>query len=75
MDRAPAARLGRRFIGRGFRAIPIKALCDLPGLGPLAWKAALGRDLPVLVSLTILIAAITQITNAASDLAILACGR
>jgi len=54
-------------------AIPIEVLCDLPGLGQLAWKAALARDLPVLVSLTIVIAAFTQLTNAASDLAIAAC--
>lgn len=56
-------------------AIPIEVLCDLPGLGQLAWKAALARDLPVLVSLTILIAAVTQLTNAASDVAIAACTR
>ena len=56
-------------------AIPIEVLCDFPGLGQLAWKAALARDLPVLVGLTILIAAFTQLTNAASDLAIAACTR
>ena len=54
-------------------AIPIEVLCDLPGIGQLAWKAALARDLPVLVSLTILVAAFTQIANSASDLAIAAC--
>jgi|SRR5579871_1157537 len=48
-------------------AIPVEVLCDLPGLGQLAWKAALARDLPVLVSLTILIAGVTQIINSASD--------
>jgi len=53
-------------------AIPIEVLCDLPGIGQLAWRAALARDLPVLVSLTILIAAFTQLTNAASDVAITA---
>jgi peptide/nickel transport system permease protein len=56
-------------------AIPIEVLCDLPGLGQLAWKAALARDLPVLVSLTILIAAFTQLANSASDVAIAACAR
>ena len=56
-------------------AIPIEVLCDLPGLGQLAWKAALARDLPVLVSLTILIAAFTQLANSASDVAITACTR
>jgi len=56
-------------------AIPIEVLCDLPGLGQLAWKAALARDLPVLVSLTILIAAFTQLANSASDVAVAACTR
>jgi peptide/nickel transport system permease protein len=56
-------------------AIPIEVLCDFPGIGQLAWKAALARDLPVLVSITILVAAVTQLTNAASDLAISACSR
>jgi peptide/nickel transport system permease protein len=51
-------------------AIPIEVLCDFPGIGQLAWKAALARDLPVLVSLTILVTAFTQLTNSASDLAI-----
>src|SRR5262249_54414931 len=33
-------------------AIPIEALCGLAGIGDLAWQAALGRDLPLLVSIT-----------------------
>ena len=56
-------------------AIPIEVLCDFPGIGQLAWKAALARDLPVLVSLTIFIAAFTQLTNSASDLAVAAISR
>jgi peptide/nickel transport system permease protein len=56
-------------------AIPIEVLCDFPGIGQLAWKAALSRDLPVLVSLTIVIAAVTQLTNSASDLAAAMCRR
>ena len=60
-------------VGVAFGAsIPIEVLCDFPGIGQLAWKAALARDLPVLVSLTILVAAVTQLTNSASDLAIAA---
>ncbi len=54
-------------------AIPIEVLCDFPGIGQLAWKAALARDLPVLVSLTIVVAAVTQLTNSASDMAIALC--
>lgn len=56
-------------------AIPIEVLCDLPGVGQLAWMAALSRDLPVLVALTILIAVVTQLANAAADVAIAACTR
>lgn len=49
-------------------SIPIEALADSPGLGHLAWKAALGRDLPVLVTITLLLTAITTIANLCSDL-------
>ena len=48
-------------------AIPVETLGDLPGLGQLAWKAALARDLPLLVTLTMLITLFTQICNSASD--------
>ena len=48
-------------------AIPVETLCDLPGIGQLAWKAALARDLPVLVSLTMLITLLTQTCNALAD--------
>jgi peptide/nickel transport system permease protein len=48
-------------------AIPVEALCDSPGVGQLVWKAALARDLPVVVNVTILIAAMTASANLASD--------
>jgi len=48
-------------------AIPVEALCDSPGVGQLVWKAALARDLPVVVNITILIAAITASANLLSD--------
>ena len=47
--------------------IAAEALCDQPGLGHLAWKAALGRDLPLLLSLTLLIGAVTLVCNRAAD--------
>jgi peptide/nickel transport system permease protein len=50
-------------------AVAVEAICDLPGLGQLAWKAALARDLPVLVVLTVLIAIATQVANLLSDAA------
>jgi peptide/nickel transport system permease protein len=48
-------------------AIPVETLCDLPGLGQLAWKAAIARDLPLLTALTLLITLLTQACNAAAD--------
>jgi peptide/nickel transport system permease protein len=35
--------------------IPIEALCDVPGVGQLAWKAAVARDLPLLCGLALII--------------------
>jgi peptide/nickel transport system permease protein len=49
-------------------SIPIESLCGIPGIGQLAWQSALARDLPVLVTLTVLIAAITILSNSLSDL-------
>ena len=49
-------------------AIPVEVLCDLPGIGQLAWKAALGRDLYLLINLTMIVTVITLVANSASDL-------
>lgn len=49
-------------------AIPVEALCDLPGLGQLAWKAALSRDLYLLVTLTLIVAMVTMVANSLTDL-------
>lgn len=54
-------------------AIPVEVICDLPGLGQLAWKATLARDLPLLIDLTILITGVTQLLNSASDSLTAAC--
>jgi peptide/nickel transport system permease protein len=48
-------------------AIPVETLCDLPGIGQLAWKAATARDLPLLVVLTLMITLLTQTCNAVAD--------
>jgi peptide/nickel transport system permease protein len=50
-------------------AIPLEAVCDVPGVGQLAWQAALGRDVPVLVSVTLLLALFTRLANTAADAA------
>ncbi len=49
-------------------AIPVEVLCDLPGIGQLAWKAAMGRDLALLVDLTMIVTLITLVANTAADL-------
>jgi peptide/nickel transport system permease protein len=50
-------------------AIPVEALCGIPGIGQLAWQAALGRDLVLLVTLTLLVTVITLTANSACELA------
>jgi peptide/nickel transport system permease protein len=52
-------------------SIPIEALSDSPGLGQMAWRAALGRDLPVLVSVTMLLTTVAVASNTAADLILL----
>jgi peptide/nickel transport system permease protein len=49
-------------------AIPMEALCDMPGIGQLAWKAALGRDIALLVNLTMIVTLVTLVANSASDM-------
>ncbi|HTB10028.1 MAG TPA: ABC transporter permease subunit [Bryobacteraceae bacterium] len=49
-------------------AIPIEAICDVPGLGKLAWNAAMARDLPLLVNLTMLVAIATTVATAVSEI-------
>lgn len=36
--------------------VPVEVIFDVPGLGQLAWSAAINRDLPVLVAVTALLA-------------------
>ena len=48
-------------------AIPVEALCGLPGIGQLAWQAALARDLPLLVNLTLLVTLVTLLANSGAD--------
>jgi peptide/nickel transport system permease protein len=48
-------------------AIPVEALCGLAGVGQLAWQAALARDLPLLVNITILVTLVTLLANSGAD--------
>ena len=49
-------------------SIPVEALCGIAGLGQLAWQAALGRDLPLLVTLTVVVTIVTLAANMTSDI-------
>ena len=49
-------------------AIPVEALCGLAGIGQLAWQAALGRDLPLLLNITVLMTVVTLIANSGADI-------
>ena len=49
--------------------VPVEALCDSPGVGQLVWQAAMARDLPVLVNVTLLLAAFTIGANLLADTA------
>jgi peptide/nickel transport system permease protein len=49
-------------------AVAVEVVCDFPGIGQLAWKAALARDLPLLVTLTMLVTLATQLANALADI-------
>jgi peptide/nickel transport system permease protein len=51
-------------------SIPVEALCGLPGIGQLAWQAALSRDLPLLVNLTLLVTLVTLLANSGADVMI-----
>src|SRR5271157_2500842 len=48
-------------------SIPVESLCGLPGVGQLAWQAALSRDLPLLVNLTVLVTLVTLLANSGAD--------
>lgn len=51
-------------------SIPLEVISDTPGVGQLAWKAALDRDLPLLVNITVLVALMTLVANGLADLAL-----
>ena len=54
-------------------AIPIEALCGVPGIGALTLEAALARDMPLLcgaaLAITVFVAFVHAIANTAEDLA------
>jgi len=46
--------------------LPIEVVCDLPGIGQLAWQAAQSRDLALLVNLTVVVTFLTVIATTLS---------
>jgi peptide/nickel transport system permease protein len=48
-------------------AVPIEALCDSAGIGQLAWLAAINRDLPLIMNLTLVVTLITVACNSLAD--------
>ncbi len=49
-------------------AVPVEVVCDLPGIGQLAWKAAMARDMYLLVCLTGIVTLATVMAKSASEL-------
>jgi len=49
-------------------AIPVEALCGIPGVGQLAWQSALARDIPVLIVVSLLVIGFTVMANSGADL-------
>lgn len=48
--------------------IPIEAICDVPGVGKLTWKAAVDRDLPLLCGLALIITLVVALVASIGEL-------
>ena len=48
-------------------AVPIEALCDSAGIGQLAWYAAINRDLPLIMSLTLIVTLVTVASTSMAE--------
>jgi peptide/nickel transport system permease protein len=47
--------------------VPVEVIFSVPGLGQLAWSAAMNRDLPVLLAVTMIMAVAVTFAGMASD--------
>lgn len=65
-----AAVLAVTFCAAFGAAVPIEMVTGTPGVGQLAWKAALGRDIPLLLAVTLLAGILTITANTLADLAL-----
>lgn len=48
-------------------AVPVETICDVPGLGQLAWKATISRDLPLLLGITLIVSTCSIAAATVSD--------
>jgi len=49
-------------------SIPIEVLCGVPGIGALALQAAIGRDMPLLCALALIITFFVTFVHSLGDL-------
>jgi peptide/nickel transport system permease protein len=47
--------------------VPVEVIFNVPGVGQLAWNAAMNRDLPVLLAVTMIMAVAVTVAGMASD--------
>jgi peptide/nickel transport system permease protein len=57
---------GLAFVTAASAAIAVEAICSRPGLGQLAWRAAMDRDMPVVATVTVLMVIATRVSAAAA---------
>jgi peptide/nickel transport system permease protein len=48
-------------------AVPMEVILDIPGIGQLAWQAAIARDMVLLVALSMLLSTVIVTANAAAE--------
>ena len=59
----------RRAVGLGVAAaLPIEVISDTPGIGQLAWQGALGRDVRLVITLTMLVTFLSVAATVAADI-------
>jgi peptide/nickel transport system permease protein len=65
-----AALFGIAFVLAFGLAVPIEALCGVPGMGALTIQAATSRDMPLLCALALIITCLVTFVHAIGDIAI-----
>jgi ABC-type dipeptide/oligopeptide/nickel transport system permease component len=49
-------------------ALPLEVVLDSPGIGHLAWNAAMSRDMPVLVAVTLMVTLMVKVAAMATGM-------